>query len=55
MPERADRHTRPIRDTRKPGVDDDDGRERKAVNDRSDAHRRWVGEDGDDGACRGID
>jgi hypothetical protein len=35
-----------------PGADD--GKERKAVAERSEAHRRWIGEDVD-GACRGID
>ena len=38
---------------RTPGVEE--GKERKAVAERSEAHRRWIGEDGDDGACRGID
>jgi hypothetical protein len=47
-----DRHQRPSRDSRKPGADEE--RERRAVIERSEAHRRWIGDDGD-GACRGID
>jgi hypothetical protein len=37
---------------RVPGVEE--GKERKACEERTEAHRRWVGDDAD-GACRGID
>jgi hypothetical protein len=52
MREPADRHQRSTQELRIAGVEP--GKERKAVVERSEAHRRWVGEDGD-GACRGID
>jgi hypothetical protein len=52
MHERAERPSRTTRELRKSGADD--GRERKAVIERSERYRRWIGEDGD-GACRGID
>jgi len=36
-----------------PDPDADGGRERKAVDARYEAHRRWIGDEED--ACRGID
>jgi hypothetical protein len=48
-----DRQQRSTQEMRTQGAGD--GKERKAVAERSEAHRRWIGEDGDDGACRGID
>jgi hypothetical protein len=53
MREPADRHQRSTQELRISGVDQ--GKERKAVVERSEAHRRWVGDEDGDGACRGID
>lgn len=52
MRDHGNRHDRSTKEMRAPGVDE--GKERKAVDERTAAHRRWVGDDGD-GACRGID
>lgn len=52
MREIVERPSRSTRELRTPGVEE--GRERKAVIERSERYRRWIGEDGD-GACRGID
>jgi hypothetical protein len=48
----SDRHQRSTRELQT--LESDEGKERKAVVERSEAHRRWVGDDSD-GACRGID
>src|SRR5262249_27232447 len=51
MREKTDR--RNTTTTQHPEPDADGGRERKAVDARVEAHRRWIGDDED--ACRGID
>jgi hypothetical protein len=53
MREAVDRQQRPIREI--PTQAGDEVRAHQQALARSEAHRRWVGEDADDGACRGID
>jgi len=52
MREHADRHQRSTQELRI--MRTEEGKERKAIVERSEAHRRWIGEDLD-GACRGFD
>ena len=58
MSETSDRHRRFSRDSQgqlPSPIAVGSARTQSACADRSDAHRRWVDDETDDGACRGID